>query len=223
MTDDYVDLDATALAGRVRDGEVTPLELVDCAITALQAVNPKINAVVHEIFDGARAAAQSDLPDGPFTGVPFVFKDLDGFLAGYPYTMGTRFLRYFVPDHDATLVARMKATRLIAIAKTACPELGLLGTTEAEVWGPTRNPWDLKHSTGGSSGGTAAVVAARAVPMGHGGDGGGSIRLPSSCCGLFGLKPTRGRNPLGPDLGEGWGGYVQQGVLTREHMGDRPR
>ncbi len=212
---EYSDLDATALAELVAKGEVSPAELVDQAIDAVSEVEPTLNAVVHRMYDEARAAAKGELPDGPFKGVPFVFKDLDGFLADHPYTMGSRFLQGFVPDHDATVIARMKATGVVPIAKTACPELGILGTTEAEVWGPTRNPWNTQHSPGGSSGGTAALVSARAVPMGHGGDGGGSIRIPSSCCGLFGLKPTRGRNPLGPDLGEGWGGYVQPGVLTR--------
>ena len=212
---EYPDLDATALAALVDDGEVSPSELVELAIAALDAADGRLNAVVHRMYDEARAAARGELPEGPFRGVPFVFKDLDGFLAGHPYTMGSRFLARFVPRHDAEVVARMKRTGVVPVAKTACPELGIVGTTEAELWGPTRNPWKLAHSPGGSSGGTAAVVAARAVPMGHGGDGGGSIRIPSSCCGLFGLKPTRGRNPLGPDLGEGWGGYVQPGVLTR--------
>jgi len=212
---DYAQHDATSLAALVRAGEVTPKELVDAAITALEAVDPKLNATVCRLFDQARQAASGDLPEGPFKGVPFVVKDLDGFLAGAPYTMGSRFLQNFIPDHDATVIARLKRSGLVFIAKGACPELGLLGITEPAVHGPTRNPWNLEHTPGGSSGGSAACVAARVVPMAHGGDGGGSIRIPASACGLFGLKATRGRVPIGPDLGEGWGGYVQPGVLTR--------
>jgi amidase len=212
---DYADVDATTMADRVRRGEVTAVELVDAAILAIEKVNPKLNAVVHRMFDKAKQQAGGVIAEGPFRGVPFVWKDLDGFVAHEPYRQGSRLSQSFVPDHDAEIVARMRKTGVVGVAKTACPEFGILGTTEAEVNGPTRNPWSLDRITGGSSGGTAALVAARAVPFGHGGDGGGSIRIPSSACGLFGLKPTRGRNPLGPDLGEAWGGYVQQGVLTR--------
>ncbi len=212
---DYADVDATTLAERVRAGDVTPAELVDDAIAAVDKVNPELNGLIHKMFDKARAQARGALPDGPFRGVPFVVKDLDGFLADEPYTQACRMSARFVPDHDAEVIARMKRTGVVIIGKTNCPELGLLGVTEPELWGPTKNPWNTGRTPGGSSGGTAAMVAARVVPMGHGGDGGGSIRIPSSACGLFGLKPTRGRNPLGPDVGEGWGGYVQQGVLTR--------
>ena len=212
---DYASHDATGLAELVRTGEVTPIELVEDAIAAVEAVNPRINAVVRPLFDQARAAAGGELPDGPFRGVPFVVKDLDGFLAGEPYTMGCRFLKDFVPGHDAEVLARLKRSGLVIVGKTNCPELGLLGITEPVLHGATRNPWNPDHTPGGSSGGSAACVAARIVPMGHGGDGGGSIRLPASACGLVGMKATRGRIPLGPDQGEGWGGYVQPGVLTR--------
>ena len=207
--------DATALAERVRKGEVHPTELVDQAIAAIEQVNPQLNAVVHQMYDKARAAAKGPLPEGPFRGVPFVVKDLDGWLAGEPFTQSSRMSKDFVPPVDAEIIARMKQTGVVIVAKTNTPELGLLGITESELRGPARNPWNPEHTPGGSSGGTAAIVASRAVPFGHGGDGGGSIRIPSSACGLFGLKPTRGRNPLGPAVGEGWGGYVQQGVLTR--------
>ena len=207
--------DATALAERVRKGEVHPTELVDQAIAAIEKVNPQLNAVVHKMYDKARAAAKVPLPEGPFRGVPFVVKDLDGWLAGEPFTQSCRMSKDFVPPVDAEIIARMKQTGVVIVGKTNTPELGLLGVTEPELRGPARNPWNPDHTPGGSSGGTAALVASRAVPFGHGGDGGGSIRIPASACGLFGLKPTRGRNPLGPPAGEGWGGYVQQGVLTR--------
>lgn len=207
--------DATSLAALVRQGEVHPKELVEQAITAIEKVNPQLNAVIHRMYDQARAAAASELPDGPFRGVPFVVKDLDGWLANEPYTQSCRLSKDFVPTSDAEIIARMKRTGVVIVGKTNTPELGIVGNTEPELHGPTRNPWSLEHTPGGSSGGTAAIVASRAVPMGHGGDGGGSIRIPSSACGLFGLKPTRGRNPLGPVVSEGWGGYVQPGVLTR--------
>ena len=190
---EYSDLDATALADLVRRGDVSPAELAAEAIAAIERVNPALNAVIHPMFEQARETAGSKLPDGPFRGVPFVVQDLDGFLANEPYTMSARFLRDFVPDHDAEVVARMRRTGVVIVGKTNCPELGILGVTEPELRGPTRNPWSLDHTCGGSSGGTGAIVGARAIPMGHGGDGGGSIRIPSSCCGVFGLKPTRGR------------------------------
>ena len=210
----YDTLDATDLAERVRSKQLHPTELVEEAIARLESVNPQLNAVVHKMYDQARRAAQSTLPDGPFTGVPFLVKDLDGYLAHEPYTGGSRALVGFVPDHDAELMARYRRAGVIFLAKTNTPELGIFGVTEPELHGPTRNPWNPEHTPGGSSGGSAACVAARVVPMAHGGDGGGSIRIPASACGLFGLKPTRARNPLGPDTGEGWGGFVQPHVLT---------
>lgn len=215
MSDATESPDATELAERVRRKDVHPTELVEAAISAIEKVNPKLNAVVHRMYEKARAVAAGELPQGPFRGVPFVVKDLDGWLAGEPYTQSCRMSQSFVPTEDSELMARIKRTGVVIVGKTNTPELGLLGITEPELRGPTRNPWNLERTSGGSSGGTAAIVAARAVPMGHGGDGGGSIRIPSSACGLFGLKPSRGRNPLGPQLAEGWGGYVQPGVLTR--------
>ncbi|WP_257460954.1 amidase [Archangium lipolyticum] len=211
----YDALDATALAELVRKKELHPSELVEETISRIESVNPKLNAVVHEMYDQARKTAAGALPEGPFTGVPFVVKDLDGYVAGVPYTGSCRALLNFVPDHDSELIARFRRAGVILVAKTNTPELGILGTTEPALRGPTRNPWNPEHSTGGSSGGSAACVAARVVPMAHAGDGGGSIRIPASACGLFGLKPTRARNPLGPIIGESWGGYVQQHVLTR--------
>lgn len=210
-----LDADATELARRVRAREVSPLELVEASIAALELVNPQLNAVVHRMDDLARQQALAPLGDGPFAGVPMAVKDFDGFVAGVPYTASTRFLDGFVPDHDAEVIARLRRAGLIFVAKTNLPELAILGTTESHWRGPCHNPWNLQHTTGGSSGGSAALVAARAVPVAHGGDGGGSLRIPASACGLVGLKASRGRIPTGPDQGEGWGGYTQFGVLTR--------
>jgi amidase len=213
--DEYTRCDATELAGLVARKEVSSLELVELAIAAIERVNPELNAVVHRMYDEARTFAKGSLPDGPLRGVPMVVKDFDGFVRGVPFTASTRFLDGFVPDHDSEAIARMRRAGLLFLAKTNCPELALLGTTEPAMRGPTRNPYDPSRSTGGSSGGSSALVAARAVPVGHGGDGGGSLRIPANHCGLVGLKPSRGRVPLGPDWGEGWGGYVQWGVVTR--------
>lgn len=211
----YEELDATALAALVRKKELHPRELVEEAISRIEAVDPMLNAVVHKMYDQARKAAAGPLPEGPFAGVPFLVKDLDGYLGGEPYTGGCRALVGFVPDHDAEQMARFRRAGVIFVGKTATPELGILGVTEPALRGPTRNPWNPDHTPGGSSGGSAACVAARVVPMAHGGDGGGSLRIPASACGLFGLKPTRARNPVGPDEGEGWDGFVQRHVLTR--------
>ncbi|HHO52819.1 MAG TPA: amidase, partial [Deltaproteobacteria bacterium] len=213
--EEYCDCDATDLAARVASGEVHPRELVEAAVSAIERVNPQLNAVVYRMYDAATEAAAGELPDGPLRGVPMVVKDFDGFVQGVPWTASSRFLEGFVPDHDSEAIARLRRAGLVFLAKTNLPELALVGTTEPQWRGPTRNPWSLEHSTGGSSGGSAALVASRAVPVGHGGDGGGSLRIPGSHCGLVGLKATRGRIPLGPDQGEGWGGYVQWGVLTR--------
>ena len=211
---DYTTCDATELAARVRRGEVQPIELVEKAIAGIEAVNPTLNAVIHPMYEAARAAVRT-LPDGPFHGVPMVVKDFDGFVKGEPYTAGTRFLEGFVPDHDSEALARLRRAGLIFVAKTNLPELAILGTTEGRLKGPAHNPWNPEHSTGGSSGGSAALVAARAVPLGHGGDGGGSLRIPASACGLVGFKTTRGRVTMAPDYGEIWGGYVSWGCLTR--------
>lgn len=213
--DDLAFLDATAQADLVRRKEVKPIELVDAAIERIERLNPTLNAVVTPMFDEARKAASGPLPDGPFTGVPFLLKDLDAQYAGVRFTSGSAFLRDYVSDHDSELVVRQKRAGLIVLGKANTPEFGLPPTTEPRLFGPTHNPWDTSRTPGGSSGGSAAAVAAGIVPMAHGGDGGGSIRIPASCCGLFGLKPTRARNPLGPDLGEDWHGLVVVHALTR--------
>ncbi|MBI1763096.1 MAG: amidase [Acidobacteria bacterium] len=211
-------LDATAQAALVRRGEVTPLELVDAAIRRIEQINPQLNAVITPMFDLARAAAQqppSVMPQGPFTGVPFLLKDLQAAYEGVPMSAGSRWLRNFKPNGDSELVKRYKRAGLLVVGKTNTPEFGLLPTTEPEAFGATRNPWDVTRTPGGSSGGSAAAVAAGMTAFAHANDGGGSIRIPAACCGLFGLKPTRGRNPLGPHFGDIFGGLVVEHAVTR--------
>jgi amidase len=217
MMNELNKLDATAQAALVRRKEVTPLELVDSAIAAVERVNPQINAVITPLFEKARAQAVATLPDGPFRGVPLLMKDLLCATAGDPLYSGARILRdaRFVAPGDTFLATKFKAAGFIVIGKTNTPEFGLNATTEPEAFGPSRNPWDLARSTGGSSGGSAAAVAARLVAVAHANDGGGSIRIPASECGLVGLKPTRGRVSLGPDLGEAWHGLAIEGVVSR--------
>lgn len=210
-----IEPDATELARRLRAGELTAEALLEGCVAAVKAVNPRLNAVVCELFDDARARLRAGLPDGPFAGVPIAVKDFDGFVQGAPFTASTRFLEGFVPDHDSLALARLRQAGFLFLCKTNLPELAILGTSESEWRGPVRNPWDPEHSAGGSSGGSGALVASGAVPLAHGGDGGGSLRIPASANGLVGLKCSRGRIPLGPEMGEGWGGYVQWGVLTR--------
>jgi amidase len=213
-TDTFASLDATAQAELVRQRKVKPVELVDAAIERIERINPAINAVVTPMFEHARAAAKK-APKGPFAGVPFLVKDLGSSFAGVPLTYGSAFLRHYVPDHDSELRTRLKRSGLITMGKTNTPEFGIMITTEPRLFGACRNPWNTGHSTGGSSGGSAAAVAAGLVSMAHGGDGAGSIRIPASCCGLFGLKPTRGRVPTGPDHGELWNGLAVEHAITR--------
>lgn len=214
---DLTALDATAQADLVRSGEVSPRELVQAAVDRAEAVNGDLNAVIHPRYEDALAEAAGDLPDGPFRGVPFVLKDLDGAAAGLPLHMGTKVLRDagYVAPADDELTARFRAAGLVVIGKTNTPELGLVPSTEPEAYGPTHNPWDLDRTAGGSSGGSAAAVAAGIVPMGHAGDGGGSIRIPAGACGLVGLKPSRGRVPVGPEAGEAWAGLVSRLAVSR--------
>lgn len=212
---DVMRLDAVAQAELVRTGEVQPIELVDAAIAKIEKLNPRLNAVVTPMFETAREVAQGPLPDGPLKGVPFLLKDLLAEYAGAPMTEGSRYLTDYVSAHDSELVARYRRAGLVVVGKTNTPEFGLKPTTEPELFGPTRNPWNTDHTPGGSSGGSAAAVAAGMVAAAHANDGGGSIRGPASWCGLVGLKPTRGRNPLGPDYGEMIGGLVAEHVVTR--------
>ncbi len=212
---DYLRHDATALAGMIRDRAVSPLELVETAIARIERFNPRVNAVIHRMDRSARAAAAGPLPDGPFRGVPLLLKDLLASVAGEPLGCGSRFLDGYTPDHDSELVARYRRAGFIFLGKTNTPEFGLTPVTEPARFGPTHNPWDLTRTTGGSSGGSAAAVASGMVPVATGGDGGGSIRIPAACCGLFGMKPSRGRVPTGPDFGEIWHGAVVEHVVTR--------
>ena len=210
-------LDATAQAELVRSGDASPLELVDDAINRIEKLNPELNAVIHPLFDQARDTARGELPDGPFCGVPMVLKDLDGTLAGEPCHYGNKLLKEigYRAEVDSYLFEKFRAAGFVFVGKTNTPELGLMPTTEPQAYGPTRNPWHTGHSTGGSSGGSGAAVASGMVPVGHAGDGGGSIRIPASACGLFGLKPSRGRSSLGPTDGESWAGLVVRHALTR--------
>jgi amidase len=210
-------LDATAQADLVRRRGASPLELVDEAIERIEKLNGELNAVIHPLYERARSQARGDLPDGPFRGVPIVVKDLDGTLAGAPYHAGNRLLKeldYIAPT-TSSLFEKLEGAGFVIVGKTNTPEFGLMPTAEPMAYGPTHNPWNTAHSSGGSSGGSAAAVASGMVPLGHAGDGGGSIRIPGSHCGLFGLKPSRGRVSLGPDEGESWAGLVMRHVVAR--------
>jgi amidase len=211
-------LDATAQAELVRDGEASPTELVDGAIERAERLNPELNAIVHPQYERARETASGDLPDGPLRGVPFALKDLGaGTEAGEPLHMGMKALKEadFRGPMDAYLVHRFRAAGLVSIGRTSTPELGILPTTEPDIYGPCRNPWNLERSTGGSSGGSAALVAAGVVPIAHASDGGGSIRIPASCCGLVGLKTTRQRVSQGPLAGDVMSGLPVDFLLAR--------
>jgi len=209
--------DATAHAELVRREQVSPKELVDDAIERIERVNPQINAVIQPRYDKARQEASAALPDGPFRGVPMVVKDLGLTMKGDPYHLGTRVLKNagYVAPYDSYLARRFRNAGFVVVGRTNTPEFGSTITTEPLAYGPARNPWNLDHSTGGSSGGSAAAVAAGLVTIGHANDGGGSIRIPASECGLVGLKPSRGRVSQGPDVGEGWAGATIDHVVTR--------
>ncbi|MFH1341880.1 MAG: amidase [Pseudomonadota bacterium] len=203
---EYGSYDGIGLAELVRTKQVSAGELLDEAIARTARVDPQINAVVVKHEDFARRQIDKGLADGPFTGVPFLLKDLEN-LEGTRTTFGASVYKDNVADHSGTLARRFLDAGLAIFGKTSSPEFGLMPTTEPRLFGPTRNPWNLAHSSGGSSGGAAAAVAARILPVAHASDGGGSIRIPASASGVFGLKPTRARTPLGPDRGEGWGGF----------------
>ncbi len=216
--DSVLELDATAQAELVRNGELSAAELVDLSIARIEKLNPQVNAVIHEHFARAREEARGPLPDGPFRGVPVLLKDLGcGHAQGDPIHWGTRFLRDAKHRAASTsyLVAKLRAAGFVVVGRTNVPELGVWLTTEPDAYGATRNPWDLSRSCGGSSGGAAAAVASRMVPVAHAGDGGGSIRNPASQTGLVGLKPSRGRVSLGPEWGESWAGLIQEFALAR--------
>jgi amidase len=215
MSSDIAFLDATAQADLVRTKQASPAELVDGSIARIEKLNPRVNAVIHELFERARSEAAGTLPDGPFRGVPFLLKDLGAELAGTPFCEGLSFAGDYRSTETQELTRRYLAAGFVICGKTNTPELGILPTTEPQRFGPTRNPWHTDHSTGGSSGGSAAAVASGMVPAAHANDGGGSIRIPASCCGLVGLKPTRGRNSLAPQYGDLMGGFVCEHVVTR--------
>jgi amidase len=211
---EYSNYDGLALAELVKKKKVKPAELVEAAIERIERHNPQLNAVVFKAYEDARAKAKAKL-SGIFGGVPMLLKDILGAKKGWPNRQGSRFLPAAPSAFDATLVARLEAAGLIPLGKTNVPEFGLSPLTESKLYGPARNPWNLNHSPGGSSGGSAAAVAAGIVPLAHATDGGGSIRMPASCCGLAGLKPTRARNPLGPMIGDIFGGLVAEHVVSR--------
>jgi amidase len=217
MADDLARLDATAQAELVRSGEIAPVELVDAAIERIEALNGELNAVIHPLYEEGRAATAGELPDGPFQGVPFLLKDLGAAFAGQPFHMGMRALKEagFRAPVDTYLAERFRAAGFVTIGKTNCPELGILPTTEPQAYGPSRNPWDVSRSTGGSSGGSGAAVASGMVPAAHANDGGGSIRIPASECGLVGLKPTRQRTSEGPLIGDNISGLTVELVVSR--------
>jgi amidase len=214
---DPADLDAVGQAELVRRNEVSPLELVDSAVARIEKHNPSLNAVIHPLFEKARRQASECRSDAPFRGVPMLLKDLTAHSAGDPMHEGMQMLRDigWVESEDTYLVMRLREAGFLFVGRTNAPELGLLPTTEPTSYGPARNPWDTARSTGGSSGGSAAAVAARMTSMAHANDGGGSIRIPSSECGVVGLKPTRGRTSLGPDYGEIWAALVAEHVVCR--------
>lgn len=213
---DYETFDALGLAELVGKGEVTPAELLEAAIERLEVANPHINAIAHRAFEAATATIEDGVPAGPFSGVPFLLKDLGAAAIDVPSSLGSRLFENTRYSLDSALVRRLRRAGLVIFGRTTSPELGVGPITEAKVYGgPTRNPWNLDHTAGGSSGGAAASVAAGILPAAHGSDGGGSIRIPASSSGLFGLKATRARIPAGPLNGEGWAGMAVDGFLTR--------
>jgi amidase len=217
MTSDLTWIDAVGQAELVAKGEISPSELVEGAIARIEKLNPTLNAVVTPLFEKGRAQAASHLPNGPFRGVPFLLKDLICATQGDPLYNGCRLMKSLgmVSPIDTNLAARYRAAGLVFLGKTATPEFGLTATSEALAYGPTKNPWDVTRSPGGSSGGSAAAVASGMVPAAHANDGGGSIRIPASACGIVGLKTSRGRISLGPLAGEGWNGLAGEHVVSR--------
>jgi amidase len=217
MTEQLAGMDATAQAELVRSGEASPAELAEAAIDRIESLNGELNAVIHPLFEKGLGAARGELPDGPFRGVPLLLKDLTAHSAGDPMHEGMKHLRDlgWSEDADTELVRRLRAAGFVILGRTNTPELGILPTCEPEAHGPTRNPWDAARSPGGSSGGSAAAVAAGMVAVAHAGDGGGSIRIPAAACGVVGLKPSRGRVSLAPEFGDVMTGLVAEHVVTR--------
>jgi amidase len=214
LPSEYDKYDALGLAELIAKKQTTPAELLNAVRQRVETINPKINAFSHLFYDKAEEQIKSGLGQGPFHGVPYALKDLGQYLKGTITSTGGRIWKDQVADYDSTLVTRYKQAGLVIFGKTASPELGLTTTTESVLYGQTRNPWDLERTSGGSSGGASSVVASRILPMAHASDGGGSIRIPASCCGLFGMKPTRGRVPMGPAQFEGWNGLSAHHAVT---------
>ncbi len=212
---EYVKYDGLGLAELVKNGEVTPDELLETAVTLIEALDPEVNAIVTKMFDEAKTAIANGLPEGPFQGVPFFIKDLGEMVAGVRLTSGSKALANFVPEMDSEFINRVRKAGFNLAGKSNTPEFGLLPTTESQLLGACRNPWQMDRSTGGSSGGAGAAVAAGYGPIAHATDGGGSIRIPASCCGLFGLKPTRGRTPQGPVRGDAMNGLSIGNVVSK--------
>ncbi len=213
--EDYVRHDGLGLAALVRSGEVSPGELLETAIARIEAHNPALNAVIRTRYDAARSEAAQVDRAAPFAGVPFLVKDLVATIGGEPTGNGNRLLASLPMPRDSELVRRFRAAGVLIAGRSNTPEFGLTPYTEPRAFGPTRNPWSMAHSPGGSSGGSAAAIASGMVPLASGGDGGGSIRIPASCCGLFGFKPSRGLTPTGPEFGELWHGFAIEHVLSR--------
>ncbi|HEX4741324.1 MAG TPA: amidase [Caulobacteraceae bacterium] len=211
---DYRAHDAVGLADLIRRREITASEALEAAIARADAVNPRINAINVPLYERARASVPSAAGDGPLAGVPFLLKDLGAYLAGVPTSAGSKVFATTPAAGDNAIVTAYGGAGLVIFGKTNTPEFGLEPVTEPELFGPSRNPWDLQRTPGGSSGGAAAAVAAGIVPAAHASDGGGSIRIPASCCGLFGMKPSRGRVSMAPG-DEGWGGFSIQHAVSR--------
>lgn len=207
--------DAVGLAKLVRDKAVSPSELLEMAVARAEAADKRFNFMAQKLYDFGRRAIADGLPPGPFQGVPLLVKDLNTHIAGQRSGQGSRLYADYRPDYTSELVRRHQAAGFVIFGKTTTPEFGLAATTESVAYGKTRNPWNPAHIAGGSSGGSAAAVAAGVVPLAHASDGGGSIRIPASCCGLFGLKPSRGRVPMGPQRTEGWGGLSTHHAISR--------
>lgn len=211
---EYQKYDGLGLAGLVAKKEVSPADLLDAAIEQIEKKNPRLNSVILKMYDHARKSLETQ-GSGPFAGVPFLLKDLLAAYAGVPMSSGSRAYKNYIPPVDSELVKRFKKTGVVILGKTNTPEFGLMAVTEPELHGPTRNPWDTDRTPGGSSGGSASAVSSGMTPIACAGDGGGSIRIPSSHCGIFGLKPSRGRNPTGPYYGEIWQGAVVEHIVSR--------
>ncbi len=214
MSENLDRLDATAIARKIRTGECSAKEVLEITLNKITRYNPSLNAIITPLYDQALKAIEDGLPEGPFSGVPFVIKDLVVSVAGVPSTAASRLCLDNIPTVDSEIVARHRRAGLVIVGKTNSSEFGLATATEPDLFGPTKNPWNSSHSPGGSSGGSAAAVAAGIVPMGHATDGGGSIRIPAACCGLFGLKPTKARITAGPEGGEALAGMAMQHCVS---------